>query len=548
LPTDDGVSTQEGVSAESDEARFEIDISFVDQPGSSGSRPPLHNVPPGHLPVLLASDAIGAFGTRMWVGSRGPNGRRLNASLLMADAPKFPSNEYDDYVEDVIKTRRHSGRELIIDETEHVYSAQPYRDVGVWMSPAGAVLFARTFSSGCCGYPLDGDYAYAHDLTKIFTEGSDYREIPYLPRFQGVLGAGPEATFDASQIFTGFNVVKVALSPDERFAAIVEFRGNRGPGSAYVLWVVELRSGARRMLHQLPPDPTWEVGAVSFSPDGEFILVATHTSGGCVFLVRTTDGARLDPPIRAEGAAWRPYGNELVCVERVDASTLLLLILELGTGARRPIAHLVDDQPGATMNLGALVCDHTGRFLAGITLFGPSHEWRQREGWGHRPVVIDLEQPSWELATWWKGPYGTERDIISVAWTDPVPSGPELLTSSLVPALPPDPWDPSARSAFFEEQHRDTSEILALLAGRRVLPYHYVVEPLLRQLSALAEVAPVAAAEHRKRLQDVVDEIAQDFAQEGLDYHPWTALASVLGEIAGGGQVEPILARLKPGR
>jgi hypothetical protein len=130
-------------------------------------------------------------------------------------------------------------------------------------------------------------------------------------------------------LISAWQQLPTSWSRDGRLLAFTEF----GPAGGADIWVLDVRTGARRAVVRTPHDETW----ARFSPDGRSIAYMSNESGRWEVYVRPASGAGGAVRLSSDGGAWPAWsddGHVYFTAGRTDLRVMLDWFSELASHAR----------------------------------------------------------------------------------------------------------------------------------------------------------------------------------------------------------------------
>lgn len=103
-------------------------------------------------------------------------------------------------------------------------------------------------------------------------------------------------------LISAWQQLPTSWSPDGRLLAFTEI----GPIGGADIWVLDVRTGARRAVVRTPHDETW----ARFSPDGRSIAYMSNESGRWEVYVRPASGDGNAVRLSSDGGAWPAWSDD----------------------------------------------------------------------------------------------------------------------------------------------------------------------------------------------------------------------------------------------
>lgn len=489
----------------------------------------------GQVVRLTATEITSAAERRGWMpASAGPRAMQLGTSLLMSEAPKFPDNDPGNGADLVIATRCQTGRELVVGDRGQILTPSAFRDSAVGTSTAGVVR-ARTVTSGGLKLPVEGipalpadtDFVVTHSMVEMYTDGSPYQAARMAPR--ALLHRDRSADGDSSvwyPLLASFNVATVALSPDGSLAAAVEFRMNGGPHSPYAVVLVDSATGKSETVMELPGNVQYELGALTFSPDGRYLMISAPEPA-TTLVIDLLRRQLLQATESWEAAAFCPNG--MYVVSRLSRGAVRVSHFDAATGRTSSKLEICEESDATDLYVSGLSVDLTGRRVAGITTIGVTPESRYTNGWSWRPIVLDPEGGWGELVLQTQMASGHDRDVLSVAWADPwrADSYPTLSPGFTEPeAITSDPGAASDTLNRWSEEWYNASQFVLFAAGGATGPtLPQVLPAILVLLAGVTRADPEAGRNLAIHLTGLFEAGAANGCQPSLLWREAPALA-----------------------
>ena len=103
-------------------------------------------------------------------------------------------------------------------------------------------------------------------------------------------------------LISAWQQLPTSWSPDGRLLAFTE----TSPVGGADIWVIDVRTGARRAVVRTPHDETW----ARFSPDGRSIAYMSRESGRWEVYVRPASGGGEAVRLSSDGGAWPAWSDD----------------------------------------------------------------------------------------------------------------------------------------------------------------------------------------------------------------------------------------------